>query len=175
VFSPSLTLRVTSFTLKSFEDAVISTSETAIHEDVPSVANAVEPPPKWHSWFRWKYLLLAGFWFGLFIGTHLPKVPAPLRKVSDKTMHGSAFAGLALLLSWAMYRKDVSARKHWLKILTLIAIYGALDEVLQIPVGRHCDFNDWLADMAGASVGLTLFYLGITWRMSQQKQGTIGT
>lgn len=124
---------------------------------------------KWHSWIRWRYLLLGGFWLGLFIGTHLPKVPQPIRKISDKSMHCLAFTGLAFLLAWATYRKEATVRRHWLFILTMIAIYGAFDELLQIPVGRHCDFNDWLADMAGAVIGLTLFHVGLRWRSARVK------
>ncbi|MDB5389893.1 MAG: VanZ like family protein [Planctomycetaceae bacterium] len=139
--------------------------ESAIHEPPPDGENPPQPKPKWHAWLRWRYLLLAGFWLGMFIGTHLPKVPQPLRKISDKTMHGSGFAFLAYLLTWATYRKPMSATRHWIFILTSIAVYGALDELLQIPVGRHCDFNDWLADMAGAFVGLSMFYLGLRCRM----------
>lgn len=97
----------------------------------------------------------------MFIGTHLPKVPEGLEKVSDKTLHGTAFAGLSLLLSWATYAKHRLARRHWGLVLAIIAVYGAIDEVLQIPVGRHCDFNDWLADIGGAIAGLTLFYAGL--------------
>lgn len=114
----------------------------------------------WPTWLRWRYLLAGGFWLGMFIGTHLPKMPQSIRKVSDKTMHGVAFAGLAYLLAWALYRKQ-SAIRHWLLILGIVAVYGAVDELLQIPVGRHCDFNDWLADMGGAIVGLTIFYIGL--------------
>jgi len=125
--------------------------------------------PGWSVWLKWRYLLLGGFWFGMFIGTHLPKIPGPLRKVSDKTMHGLCFAGLAFLLAWATYEKQ-SAIRHWTLILGVIAVYGAFDELLQIPVGRHCDFNDWLADIAGAAVGMTLFHLTLIWRKSCQRK-----
>jgi VanZ family protein len=124
---------------------------------------------KWPSRLKWKYLLLGGFWAGMFIGTHLPKVPGGLENISDKTLHATAFAGLSVLLTWATYRKNLAARRHWGLVLAIIAVYGAIDELLQIPVGRHCDFNDWLADMVGAIAGLTFFYAGLICRSFFQR------
>jgi VanZ family protein len=42
-------------------------------------------------------------------------------------------------------------------------VYGALDELLQIPVGRHCDLWDWVADMGGVAAVLAVagFYLAL--------------
>jgi VanZ family protein len=39
-------------------------------------------------------------------------------------------------------------------ILLLLAAYGSFDEITQRLVGRRCEFGDWLADMAGAMLGL---------------------
>jgi VanZ family protein len=38
-----------------------------------------------------------------------------------------------------------------------VAVYGAFDELTQIPVGRHADVADWFADVAGSVIGLALF------------------
>ena len=43
-------------------------------------------------------------------------------------------------------------------VLMVVAVYGAADELLQIPVGRHADLYDWLADCAGALIGLGLLW-----------------
>jgi len=37
------------------------------------------------------------------------------------------------------------------------AVYGVLDEVTQIPVGRSCDLYDWFADVIGIAVGILAF------------------
>lgn len=108
----------------------------------------------------WKILLLASFWLSVFVATHLPKVPRALGRVSDKTLHFAAFAILGYLLSWVLYSRIKGIANHGLTILAIIAVYGAVDELLQIPVGRVCDFQDWVADMIGASMGLGLFHLG---------------
>jgi VanZ family protein len=34
--------------------------------------------------------------------------------------------------------------------------YGAIDELLQIPVGRVCSLGDWLADAAGVATVVAL-------------------
>lgn len=105
-------------------------------------------------------LLLASFWLSVFIATHLPKVPRALGRVSDKTLHFVAFAILGYLLSWVLFGRTKSFANHALTVIAIIAVYAAVDELLQIPVGRVCDFQDWVADMIGAAVGLGLFHLG---------------
>lgn len=108
----------------------------------------------------WKILLLASFWLSVFVATHLPRVPRALGRVSDKTLHFAAFAILGYLLSWVLYSRIKGFANHALTIVAIIAVYGAVDELLQIPVGRVCDFQDWVADMIGGTVGLALFHFG---------------
>lgn len=108
---------------------------------------------------QWKDWALISFWLLAFIATHLPKVPKAMKPVSDKTLHSVSFTILAGLLSWVLHGRVRGAIQHGVCVLLIIAVYGALDELLQIPVGRHCDFYDWLADMRGGIIGLTLFTL----------------
>ena len=79
--------------------------------------------------------------------------------MSDKTLHSLSFTILAGLLSWTLNGLIRGVVRHCAIVLLIIAVYGAIDELLQIPVGRHCDFGDWLADLRGGVVGLALFYL----------------
>jgi VanZ family protein len=101
---------------------------------------------------------LAGYWLALVIGTHLPALPSvvPLED-SDKVLHFLAYAGLAMLVTINGALRRTLGWPHWFVIAGLLALFGALDEVTQIPVGRHCDFRDWLADAAGIVSGLALF------------------
>lgn len=85
-------------------------------------------------------------------------------------MHGAAFAGLALLLTWTTYGRFRTFGHHLGFVLGIIGLYGALDELLQIPVGRSCEFGDWVADVLGASLGFTLFYTG-QWLWQQLPSG----
>ncbi len=108
---------------------------------------------------QWKDWALLSFWLLAFIATHLPKVPQSIKPVSDKTLHSVSFTILAGLLSWALHDRITGVVRHAASVLLIIAVYGAFDELLQIPVGRHCDFYDWLADMRGGIIGLALFTL----------------
>ena len=117
-----------------------------------------------HGRLLWKDWTLIGFWLLAFIATHLPKVPQAIRPVSDKTLHSASFLILSTLLSWVLHGRVKGTLRHGATVLLIIAIYGTLDELLQIPVGRHCDFYDWVADMLGGVFGLILFHIanGVT-------------
>ncbi|REJ96969.1 MAG: hypothetical protein DWQ29_00435 [Planctomycetota bacterium] len=105
-------------------------------------------------------------WAALFLATHLPvekameQVPA-----SDKQLHFAAYGLLGCLLAFwnvgeAIHR-DRRVRLHRSAkrvagIVGVLCAYGAIDELLQIPVGRSAEWLDWLADAGGAIVGATV-------------------
>ncbi len=103
---------------------------------------------------------LAIYWLALFAGTHTPHPPKALELgTMDKWAHASAYAGLAFLLAWnSALRRGFSWRTA-VAIVTLLATFGAFDELTQTLVGRDCDILDWSADVAGSLVGLTAFRL----------------
>lgn len=75
----------------------------------------------------------------------------------DKLVHLSAFGLLGWLLAWAWPLEPVG--RSWRRLAglwLLIAIYAAVDELLQPYVGRRCDPLDWVADVVGAAIGLWL-------------------
>jgi VanZ family protein len=103
-------------------------------------------------------ILLVGYWLALFVSTHIPSPPhALVPRVSDKLLHFAGYAGLTFLvcLNWSLRR--ALAWRQWLGVLVLLAVLGAIDEVTQIPVGRQCDFLDWIADVIGIAAGLASF------------------
>ncbi|MBW3541026.1 MAG: VanZ family protein [Planctomycetes bacterium] len=108
---------------------------------------------------RWPLLALVIYWGGLFVATH---VPAPslgrMPQGSDKAMHLAAFAGLGFLSMWWRHaRGGVLRREVWL-VLAVCALYAAIDELLQIPIAsRRGDILDWLADIAGAALGVAAY------------------
>ena len=53
----------------------------------------------------------------------------------------------ALLRRWL-------ASPHWLSLLAILATYAALDELTQPLFARDAELFDWLADRAGAALGL---------------------
>jgi VanZ family protein len=119
---------------------------------------------------RWTWTALAAYWVTLFVGTHLPPQQAlPLPAMSDKVIHALAYGGLAVLLSLALSR-----RRQWrialaLSVLAVLGGYAAVDELLQIPVGRHGDVLDWVADMIGVLTALAAWSLWSRRRAAQEE------
>ena len=104
-------------------------------------------------------MVLVGYWLALVIGTHIPRTPHVIMSLgtSDKVLHFSAYAGLALLvcLYWSLDR--TFGVRQALGVVLLLSAFGAVDEVTQIPVGRECDRYDWLADVSGTLLGISIF------------------
>ena len=90
--------------------------------------------------------------------THIPAEQTPPVAVSDKLLHLLAYLALSWLVcaTWST-RRDLTGRDIS-KVIGALVVFAALDELLQIPVGRHCDIMDWLADAAGV-VGGAVAYL----------------
>jgi VanZ family protein len=104
----------------------------------------------------------AAYWLGLFILTHTPMKLPRLIESKDKTAHfiGYAVLGSALFACLRL----LGRRDPMLMVLVIGLAYGAIDEWLQIPVGRSCDLNDWFADAAGIAAAVTLCTLLSRWR-----------
>jgi VanZ family protein len=94
----------------------------------------------------------------MFVGTHMPVDLSSQLVRGDKLMHFWAYMTLAFAAATTW---DLSAGKlqgyQYLLIWLGCAIYGVIDELLQIPVGRSCDLMDWVFDIVGAAMGLVLF------------------
>jgi VanZ family protein len=97
----------------------------------------------------------------LFVGTHLPaeRLEA-IATASDKWLHFGGYATLTVLVlaGWEL-TIGVLQPKHYFAVWLAGVFYGAFDEVSQTPVGRHCDMNDWMADVLGVVTGLLVFRL----------------
>jgi len=102
--------------------------------------------------------VLALYWPGLFVLTHIP-IPHVVQEadVSDKNLHFLAYLILTFLI-WSAVSGDRKVKWRraapWL-VLSVIVVYGILDECLQNYVaGRSCDVRDFLMDLAGTLTGL---------------------
>lgn len=84
-----------------------------------------------------------------------PEVPRLFRSIGfDKIVHAGLFAVQAVLGAWALEERGRSA---WPALVGAIA-FGALTEVQQhLMPSRAMELGDFLADAAGAAVGLALF------------------
>jgi VanZ family protein len=114
-------------------------------------------------------VLLCVYWVTLFAATHLTHVPAVVEAHgSDKMWHFLGYAGLAILLAARTVSVRSLSTTAIVCILGVAALYGAVDEVSQIPVGRDAEIADWYADLAGAAVGVlvTGIVCAVTGRLS---------
>jgi VanZ family protein len=105
-------------------------------------------------------LLIAGYWVGLFVLTHIPNVKLPDVDFIDKVCHCLGYGALAfgigsVLTIWRGYQPRFPI---W--IWTLAVAYGAIDEYTQKFVeNRSSDIMDLAADAVGAALGLLVLHL----------------
>jgi VanZ family protein len=103
----------------------------------------------------------AAYWLGLFILTHTPVALPIIIVSSDKSAHFIGYAMLATALFASL--RVLGRRDPMLMVLVIGLAYGAIDEWLQIPVGRSCELNDWFADAAGVAAAVTVCTLITRW------------
>lgn len=109
------------------------------------------------------------YWILLFIGTHIP--PSQLKiqlHESDKLVHCLAFAGLTFLMCWAVPTKRTSLHQNTLIAGAIAIVYAAIDELLQIPVGRTADWKDFYADCIGVCIGMACYTFARTVILKKQ-------
>jgi VanZ family protein len=107
--------------------------------------------------FGWTRILTVGtalYWLAMFVGTHVPHPPHALESDgADKWMHFGAYLGLVVLLSAVLTVRRPANAFLIIKIVALVAVVGAFDEITQPLVGRDCELLDWVADVTGALLG----------------------
>jgi VanZ family protein len=108
--------------------------------------------------FRIAVLALFGYWLVLFVATHIPAGYVEQIKTSDKLLHFGAFFVLAFLLAWAIPTQPARPMINVLLALAIAIGYAGVDELTQIPVGRHADWLDFIADSCGSIVGLVCYF-----------------
>ncbi|MGD1842879.1 MAG: VanZ family protein [Thermonemataceae bacterium] len=111
-----------------------------------------------------KYNLFTLLWASLIaIATLLPGRQIPQINYSDKLMHGLIFAILTLLMLIGFIKQNTFAflRFNAVKATLVISIcYGAgLEAAQQLIPGRHFDWSDFAANVAGTCLGWLLFYV----------------
>jgi VanZ family protein len=86
----------------------------------------------------------------------LPFLPAGLFTY-DKLLHACEYAVLGFLSCRALLAGGLAPTRALLVALALASLYGASDEIHQLYVpNRTCDVKDWVADTAGAALGVAL-------------------
>lgn len=118
------------------------------------------PPMTGRAWLKIALaIVLASYWISMFVGTHLPRMPQAFEGQSDKVLHLVGYGGLAVCLLANLLLSRQPTLRNVALLWLLIGGYGVFDEVTQPFVGRHCDIEDWFADMTGGAAGLLLLWL----------------
>jgi VanZ family protein len=119
--------------------------------------------------------ILAGAYLALIFGlSSIPQGPLTrsVIEVSDKLAHAAEYTGLGLILT-AAFRRTLRGSRRWVLTVVVVitgAIVGALDETYQLTVpGRERDVLDWVADVAGATIGNVLSMAFRAWSVSRQR------
>lgn len=110
------------------------------------------PPParRFATWAA-----VAGYGAVIF---HLSSLQNPLpeltARASDKLLHAVEYAGLAVLLLWALAASGLRLRSALAAAVAAASLYAASDELHQAFVpGRDASPLDWAADTVGAALG----------------------
>ena len=115
-------------------------------------------PPSTRVVRRIAYGVLGLYWLTLFVLTHVPRLPTPPEMLkSDKVGHFLAYGLLTVLFMTARATKVELRRVDYFKAFFILGVYGAFDELSQIPVGRSAELLDWCADLTGIGLGLLGF------------------
>jgi VanZ family protein len=106
----------------------------------------------------------AGYWFALFVGTHIPNPQMLIGEhVSDKVLHFSAYFGLYLVLATRIriLHGTWPTMKQTIILAAMTSLYSAFDEITQgIPIiNRYPDIMDAVADCVG--VVAAIFVVGL--------------
>jgi VanZ family protein len=117
---------------------------------------------------------LVAYTMALVCGTHWPHMPAIGPEGSDKLLHFSAYAGLAVLFTLSFFWDRRISWRQCAMVWVALAIFGGTDELTQPPFQRDADWFDWFADCAGITFGLIVALILNRW-LRARLQGNDGT
>jgi VanZ family protein len=113
---------------------------------------------------------VVGYWLAMFCATHVPRVEVVKQiPATDKELHFSGYFVLGLLLPFWRLPVPPMTVQRMLRVWCVVALYGAIDELLQVPVGRSCEVLDWCADAIGAAGGVIVAAIVTRFRRARAK------
>jgi VanZ family protein len=119
-------------------------------------------------------LLLAVYWLALLAATLSPSLPRIESdwKPSDKLLHTVAFAPLSYLLAYWWLRGGTLTAGTAIRIVAVVALFGVVDELLQIPIpGRTADVVDCAANTLGALAGAGAYMVAAKFTATRSPPG----
>ena len=96
------------------------------------------------------------YWMLILVMTHMPHPPHIGPALNDKQQHMIGYSILASLMYLSLWATRPRLRWTWLYASAIVLAYGALDEWTQPLTGRTCDIYDWLADLVGVAVAISV-------------------
>ncbi len=102
-------------------------------------------------------LACGGYWLFAAAASHVPAKHVPDLEVSDKVLHGGGYFVLASLFWLVLAAHRLARPMRVLLVLSIIPLYGVLDEWTQPLVNRTCDVWDWVADTVAAVAAVALW------------------
>ncbi len=92
-----------------------------------------------------------------FLSSEPNPLPELTSRVWDKALHATEYAGLALLIGWALLASGVAGRRALALAALGASLYGASDELHQAFVpNRSSEVSDWVADSIGGALGAAI-------------------
>ncbi len=104
-----------------------------------------------------------------FVVTHLPPGAPGRPVIPDYVLHFVGFSALGIATCWRSARRNRRFTwKTWAAGVAFLAVYAIVDETTQPLVGRSCEWADYLADLCGNVVGMTIGGLCVRASVSRQ-------
>ena len=122
---------------------------------------------------RIAWLLVAAYWAGIFVLTHMPT--SSLRgapRIWDKLAHFLAYFLLAAFLGAALMLTYPNRRGIPVWVLLIGFVYGVVDELLQPFVRRQATLLDWVADALGVWAAVLLLWVLQRWVVIPRTRGS---
>ncbi|MFA6133608.1 MAG: VanZ family protein [Phycisphaerae bacterium] len=101
-------------------------------------------------------------WILALLATHLPgrDLPPGLLNLGDTVLHSVGFFCLASLFWLTLAAYNVRLAHRVTTVLCAMMIYAAVDETTQAWVNRSPEVADWLADVTGVLLAVTILEVG---------------
>jgi VanZ family protein len=100
-------------------------------------------------------IVLVLYWVAIFAATHIPQSKLPPTHVSDKLAHFLVYALLGALL-WLVLAPGRRIASTCMWVLSIVLIYGAVDELTQPFLNRFCAWDDFADNAAGGTTAAVL-------------------
>jgi len=108
----------------------------------------------WGRYRRFLRLVLVAAWAVAFAATHIPAKLMSHHMPPERLLHLVGYAGLGGLFWVTLYAYGCTRRCRVWIILTVLMLYGALDEITQPFFNRCASIVDWSFDCIGVAIAL---------------------